>query len=156
MILWRITKRAYSATPLDGEGSRRFGSRWNHPGVRIASTSATLSLAVLEYIVHVDPDVLPADLVSVNVIVPQTIVPKVLDVSALPRNWRDYPAPENLADVGDAWQRRGESLLLRIPSAIVPEEDNILVNPEHPDFSRVRVGEVKAFAFDPRLFARGR
>ncbi len=138
--------------PLDGEGSRLFGGRWNHPGVRVASTSTTLSLAVLEYIVHVDPHLLPLDLVSVKVIVPERILPKRVDMSSLPSNWRPYPAPEALTDIGDAWQRSGESLLLSVPSAVIPEETNVLVNPGHPDFARLRVDAPTPFAFDERLF----
>lgn len=107
---------------------------------------------MLEYIVHVDPHLLPLDLVSVKAIVPEPILPKRVDASSLPSNWRAYPAPEALADIGDAWQNSRESLLLSVPSAVIPEENNVLVNPDHPDFARLRVDAVKPFAFDGPLF----
>ena len=151
MILWRITRRIHAAAPLDGEGSRLYGSRWNHSGTPLASTSTSLSLAALEYLVHVDPDNLPDDLVQIRVIVPDAIAPQVLNQSGLPAPWRRYPAPDEVVRIGDDWLRRGESLLLRVPSAVIPEENNMLINPRHPDFREVRVDHTDDFCFDSRL-----
>jgi RES domain-containing protein len=148
----RITRRLHAAAPLDGEGARLFGSRWNHPGTPLASTSTALSLAALEYLVHVDPEDLPDDLVQVKAIVPDAVVPLVLNRSKLPAGWRAYPAADAVMNVGDAWLREATSLLLCVPSAVIPEETNVLVNPRHPDFPRIRVDGSEPFWFDSRVF----
>lgn len=120
----------------------------------IASTSTVLSLAVLEYLVHVDPDLLDTTIVSVKINVPQSIRPKEIAIDSLPVDWRDYPAPAVLADIGDAWQKSNQSLLLSVPSAIIPEERNVLINPRHSDFALIRIAGVQRFSFDPRVLKR--
>ena len=154
MILWRVTRRIHAATPLNGEGSRLYGTRWSHPGRPLASASSTLSLAALEYLVHVDPRDLPDDFVSVRIAVPDSVHAHRLDRAQLPTTWRRYPAPDELAVIGDEWLSKQERLLLIVPSAIVPEEDNILVNPRHPDIGRLHIDAPTRFDFDKRLFAR--
>lgn len=116
------------------------------------STSASLSLAALEYLVHVDPDNLPDDLVQINVIVPDVIVPIVLDRSRLPATWREYPAPDETARIGDDWLLSGSSLLFYVPSVLIPEENNVLINPRHEDFGQLRIDSISDFSFDPRLY----
>lgn len=129
-----------------------YGNRWNHPGIPIAYTSQSLSLAALEYLVHVDPGEVPDDLVSVRVSIPEELEREILTVARLPKSWRAYPAPDELADIGDQWQRAGATALLIVPSAVIPQEKNILINPRHPSFVRIVVSDVGAFHFDDRLF----
>jgi RES domain-containing protein len=74
-----------------------------------------------------------------------------LGSSALPRNWRRYPAPVSLQRKGNAWLDRAAACLLRIPSALVPSESNFLINPAHADFSKLQVIQKRPFRFDPRL-----
>jgi RES domain-containing protein len=152
LILWRITRSIHSSTPLDGEGSRLNGGRWNRSGVALAATSEHLSLAVLEYLVHADIDILPTDLVVVRVSVPATLTPQSFNLSLLPSNWRDYPSPPDVQNIGDEWQRKNSGLLLRVPSAILPTEHSVLVNPLHSDFPKLSC-TIEPFALDPR-FAR--
>jgi RES domain-containing protein len=78
---------------------------------------------------------------------------QVLDVAGLPENWRDAIAPATLKGIGDDWIRSGSSAVLQVPSAIIPDEANFLLNPRHPDFSRMTLGAPQAFDFDPRLLA---
>lgn len=99
---------------------------------------------------------MPADLVAVRIAVPKSVGPRVVSAQTLPLGWREYPAPDELADIGDGWLRAGKSLLLSVPSAVVPEEQNVLVNPQHRDFARLRIIGTSPFAFDKRLFARRR
>lgn len=151
MLVWRITRRAHQA--LDGEGARLNGGRWNSEGRAVVYTSGSLSLAALEYLVHVDPLVAPADLVAMEIQLPDD---PGLGASAEPArfpsgDWRDYPAPDWQAELGDLWIADGEFLWLAVPSAIVPEEHNILLNPGHPAMSRVRVRSTRQFTFDKRL-----
>jgi RES domain-containing protein len=147
--LWRITRRAFQA--LDGEGARLFGGRWNSEGVPVAYTSSTLSLAALEYLVHVQIEDVPADLVSLEIDVPDDVGAEQVHTFDLPQDWNqveDHPA---CAALGDAWPADTGALLLRVPSAIIPHEQNVLLNPRHPEMSRVSVAAVREFAFDPRL-----
>jgi RES domain-containing protein len=151
--LYRITRRIHVTTPLDGEGSRLFGGRWSSVGLAVAYASATLSLAALEYLVHVDPDILPRDLVAVHASADGCSV-ESLDLATLPANWREYPAPAALPHFGDEWVRSGRSLLLTVPSVIIPEERNVLINPRHEEASLLKVSSTAPFSFDRRLFTR--
>lgn len=75
-----------------------------------------------------------------------------LPVSDLPSRWRAYPAPEAVQEVGDGWLRSGAGPALRVPSAVVPREHNLLLNPVHPDFRRIEVDDPEPFHFDPRMW----
>ena len=152
MIVWRITERQYAATPLDGEGSRRFGTRWNHPGRKIVSTSETLSLAGLERLVHFAPALSPSNLASIKILIPDESNVQTVNPLELPSDWRTYPAPESLARIGDAWYDVRKTLLLKVPSAVIPQEYNVLINAEHPAIASVRVMDVAPFTFDCRLY----
>jgi RES domain-containing protein len=114
-------------------------------------TSATLSLAVLESFVHVDPADAPTDLVVVPADIPDDVERREIRAEALPATWRRYPAPEPLADLGTAWVRAGATAVLVVPSAIVPQERNVLLNPAHREFRRIRVRAPEPFRFDPRM-----
>lgn len=151
MRTWRIN-RAHTA--LDGEGARRFGGRWNSPGVAVVFTSTHLSLAALEYLVHTDIEEVPDDLVALRIEVPDDAGELRLTPSDLPANWQDMLYSAECRGLGDSWARDGQSLLLRIPSVIIPEEDNVLINPAHPGAEAVRVVSERRFSYDPRLFAR--
>ena len=152
MILWRLCRQRHAKQSLDGEGARLYGGRWNFPGTAVAYTAETLALAALEVLVHVDHDLAPTDLVAIPIDVPASIRTEAIQLSELPQHWQHTPAPEQLQELGSTWIRRGSSLLLRVPSVVIPEEHNYLVNPAHRDFPRLRVGKSRPFAFDPRLF----
>lgn len=152
MRIWRLVPRRHAR--FDGEGARLFGGRWNRPGTPVIYLSATISLAALEYFVHLEPGEAPDDLVVIQVDVPEGIAVHGIDVKALPRNWRVYPAPEELAELGSAWVHNRQSALLRLPSVIVPREFNYALNPAHRDFGRITVGTPEPFSLDPRLLKR--
>ena len=149
ITLWRICKAAYAA--FDGEGARLYGGRWNHPGVRVVYASATLSLAALEYFVNVDSDLVPPDLVSVAARVPAGVSVCEVRVDDLPANWRSFPAPEVLKDLGTRWVTSSQSCLLSVPSGVIPEERNYLINPEDPEFAQLKIDPPRHFVFDPRM-----
>lgn len=135
---------------LDGEGARLYGGRWNSEGAAVVYASATLSLAALEYLVHVDIAEVPADLVALGIEVPDDAVAAVVGVSDLPSDWK-RPGAAGSADLGDAWVAAAASLTLSVPSAIVPEENNVLINPRHVRAADVRIASERPFAYDPRL-----
>lgn len=150
MVVWRIVKAAHASSPLSGEGARLVGGRWNSRGVAVVYASSTLALAALEAYVHVDIDLEPLDRVAVALEIPPGLKVERLSARKLPSDWARYPAPESLRAFGDAWAQRAGSAALRVPSAIVPEEDNFLLNPAHPDLAKVRAVRQRPFRFDPR------
>ena len=151
MIVWRLCRRKYSRAPLDGEGARKYGGRWNHKGIQLVYCSSTLSLCALEYLVHLQADLIPNDLVSISIELPDSMSIKNVEPEELPRGWQAYPAPSEPQDLGTKWARSRESLALRVPSSLIPIEYNYVVNPGHEEFSEVLVKETKPFKLDPRL-----
>jgi RES domain-containing protein len=148
-MVWRVTRRVYCANPLTGEGAARAGNRWNSKGVRIAYTSTSRSLAVLEMLVHVTRETVPADVVLVPVEVPDELV---TDLQSIPNGWDDYPYRDEACEAGDRWVRERSSAAMLVPSAVLRREKNLLINPAHPDFQKVRVHAVEENALDMRLF----
>jgi RES domain-containing protein len=138
--------------PLDGEGARLAGGRWNPPGTPVIYASASSSLAVLELLVHTDSDLLPDDLSIIDIRIPDAARIEIVDPATLPDDWREYPAPESLQAIGARWSRSRRAPVLSVPSAVNPLESNYLINPDHADAGRVTVASVRPFVFDPRLF----
>jgi RES domain-containing protein len=148
--VYRILRKPYSAKPLDGEGAYRFGSRWSSPGVRLAYVADHLSLAMLEYYVHLDPDYPPTDLVVVEADIPDNVSRISIGPKQLPADWRQSPAA--LAAIGDEFVLRERAAVLTVPSVLAPAEYNWLINPRHPASTRIRVYPAKAFQYDLRFF----
>lgn len=149
MRLWRLTREPFQ--DLDGEGARRFGGRWNGAGVAVVYTSSTLALAVLELLVHVDPEEMPTDLVALRIDGPDSVSEERIPPEALPPDWNrilDHPACRK---AGEDWAQEGQPALLRVPSAVVPEEEDVLLNPAHPEAAGFVVTARRPFALDPRL-----
>ena len=150
MRVWRIANVAYAQ--FDGEGARRYGSRWTRKGRPAVFASATLSLAALERFVHADPDLEPVDLVAIAMDIGERIVVDTVDIAGLPQDWRTYPAPPALTAVGDQWLRAGGSAVLSVPSVVIPHERNFILNPALAEFRTITVAEVEPFSFDPRMW----
>ncbi len=147
---WRIVKSRHASTAFDAEGARLYGGRWNSPGTRMVYTSSTISLAVLEILVHLQETSLLSSYSLISASFDDAFVER-LDHSVLPDGWRAYPAPSELQRIGDEWVRSQRSAVLEVPSVIVERESNYLLNPAHPDFSSVVIGEPEPFTFDVRL-----
>ena len=152
MRVWRLCKSRHAA--LDGEGARLAGGRWNSRGTPVVYASDSLSLAALELLVHCDPALLPEDLVAVEIEIPDGVAQRRLEIAELPRSWRRHPAPASLARMGNLWAKEMTTALLVVPSAVVPGQRNVLLNPRHPDFGRIRAGRPERFALDARLSGR--
>ena len=153
MLVFRIAKTPY-IRDLSGIGARLYGGRWNCPGIAVIYTSESRSLAALEYLVHMSQAYAPIDLSIVTYEIPDDIIPEEIAPSALPKNWRSYPPSSELADLGKEWLLSKFSLLLRVPSAIVEQEYNILISPAHSDSSCVLIAEVENYTFDERLLSK--
>lgn len=147
---WRLVKARHAGAVFDGEGARLHGGRWNSPGTRVAYASDSLALATLEVLVHLEST---AVLQSYSVTAIRFAEDQIeaLDLRSLPKNWRRYPTiPDNQA-IGDLWVAEARSLVLRVPSAVIPSSANFLLNPLHPAFPSVTIDRPERFAFDPRL-----
>jgi len=114
-------------------------------------TAENLSLAILEYLVHLDPEHPPTDLVLAQAEVPDDLPRIHQDESSLPKDWRRSPAPEELAEIGRKFVTEAKAAILIIPSALAPADHNWLINLDHPDFRKIRLMEPIPFAWDPRL-----
>ncbi len=147
MELFRITRSEFK-DDLTGEGAFKYGGRWNSPGSRMVYTSSRRSLAMLEILVHWHRPIPPPDYVVVVLFIPDALVGKNL-LYTIP-DWRQEQQWSR--QEGDSWLRDRTSLLLRVPSVVVPAESNFLLNPLHPDANSVKVVDVEPFSFDKRLF----
>jgi RES domain-containing protein len=147
---WRIVKQKHSRTALSGEGARLFGGRWNSPGVSMVYLAQSQALAALEMLVHLDAAELLRSYVVIEAGVDERFISRV-DRARLGRNWRSDPPPAKLRAIGDAWIAGESSVLLQVPSVLVPAEFNYLVNPRHADFAKLHVGKPSHFRFDSRL-----
>ena len=150
MQLFRIANTRY-INDLTGTGARVYGGRWNHKATGVIYTSENRSLATVEYLIHVPLSIVPGDLSIACLEIPDHIIPKQISLADLPPNWRDYPAPPELADLGTNWALANESLLLRVPSAVVKNEFNVLINPMHLDMGYVAILHVESYTFNKRL-----
>jgi RES domain-containing protein len=148
---YRLSSKAYRATAFAGEGARLAAGRWNHKGTRIVYCSESRALAALELFVNLDPALAPPELVFIAVDVPDGII-TTHGIATLPSGWQNYPAPDAVKDIGTEWVKAGTSAALLVPSVVLPEEKNLLLNPEHADFGRVKIGKPIKFTFDRRMW----
>jgi RES domain-containing protein len=147
---WRIVKRKHVKNAFSGDGARLFGGRWNNPGVPLIYTASSQSLAALEILVHLEAPELLERYVMLGVGIEESLIADV-DESRLPKNWKTRPAPPATRDIGDEWAASRASAVFRVPSVVVPLERNLLLNPLHRDFSRLKIADSSAFRFDSRL-----
>jgi RES domain-containing protein len=150
--IYRVLRKPFARTPFDGEGAYRYGGRWSSPGTRLSYASEHQSLAMLEYFVHLDKDDPPADLVLAVAEVPDDLPREKINVGDLPPQWRDQAAPPQLARFGDEFAARSKHCLLFLPSVLAPSENNLLINPAHPDYRKIKVHDLEPLDYDARMF----
>ncbi len=148
--VWRITKQKLAKTAFTGDGARLYGGRWNSPGKLVVYTAESRALALAELLVHLESSGVLSRYIVFQVEIDESYIAH-LDLHDLPKNWRAEPAPKRLQTLGDEWLDSGKSAVLRVPSAIVGGEFNYLLNPLHPDFSKLRIHLPEKFAIDKRL-----
>lgn len=147
---WRLVKAKLADTAFSGLGARNFGGRWNSPGTAVVYVSDSASLAMLEILVHVQSPVLLRRYVMFEVKFDESLV-RTIRPQTLPRSWRKSPPPLAGQQIGDAWVAAGSSAVLKVPSVIVPDGWNYLLNPTHADFMSIVIGHKLPTKFDPRL-----
>lgn len=150
-VLWRIARRPY-ALDRGGVGARDAGGRWNSIGTAVIYTGRTIAIAALETFVHV-AGVVPPDLVLVRVALPERHSSETAAPPDLPPDWDRIPPGPTSMRFGTRWASEKRSLVLYVPSALLPEEMNGVLNPNHPEFAGVAMTIERPFHFDPRMFA---
>lgn len=153
MIAWRLVpeRRGESREQaFSGMGSYLYGQRWNLPGQRIVYLAEHLSLAALEVIVHAATYRELGEYRAFRIEFPDDQI-ETLERDTLPANWKRPEPARGTQELGSDWASQGRSLLLRVPSAVVPQEHNYLLNVEHPDYTDLEVEGPLPFRFDPRL-----
>jgi len=151
MRAYRLVKARYADSAFDGSGAKTHGGRWNSKGVAIVYASDTVSLAVLELLVHLHRNEVLNHYLLFGLDLPDANVMQ-LDQRALPADWRGDPPPSSTAAIGDEWIARRPSAALAVPSTLVPQQRNLLLNPAHPELAAVIAGASREpFNFDARL-----
>ena len=148
MIVYRISKQQY-INDLSGFGAANFPGRWNSKGVYVLYTAATPSLALLESVVHMDK-IVQSEYSMARIFIPDDSF-VLLQESSLPEGWAAFPPPEGLKKFGDNFIRGQKALALKLPSSIMPEDYNLLINPAHPEFKNVKIESVRDITIDDRL-----
>ncbi len=148
MVLYRIVNCSYA--DLSGTGARLFGGRWSSIGKPAVYLASSRALAVLEVLVHLPPLMMPDNYCLVEIEVPDNNVTSV-EIERLPPNWKDLSQPAALKQIGDTFLKKQEYLLMKMPSSIVPMENNYLLNPLHAAINKVKMLKKEPFDFDSRL-----
>lgn len=144
MKVFRLTKSRTISEAFNGQGASKYGGRWNSKNVKTVYCSDSISLCVLENLVHASSDLMPR-LTLYSIDVPEHMIRKEAKSQEILND------PEQAAVGGDEWVRSGSSVALKVPSKIVPQEFNILLNPDHDDFRSLKPMEIGPFDLDSRL-----
>jgi RES domain-containing protein len=147
---WRLVGARYKNDSFSGEGARVRGGRWNSKGTPIVYTAGSIALASIEMLVNLPGPQLLEEFFRIPVSIPHDLIMD-LPLNELPRDWMSTPVPPSTRDFGDQWIKDRKSAVLKVPSVVVPEEFNYLLNPAHPDFDKIRIGSPVKYRFDPRL-----
>jgi RES domain-containing protein len=150
LTAWRLCMAKYAATAFSGEGAKRHGGRWSPAGWPVVYLAESRALAALEVLANVDDSarLRHQDWVYIPILANESALEKPARV---PESWRKFPHAAETQQFGAAWLREARSAVLRVPSAIVPGEFNYLLNPAHPGFAQMKIGQPEPFSFDPRL-----
>ncbi len=152
--LWRLVKAQRAESAFDAEGAFHFGGRWNSRGHRAVYANSTLSLALLEILVHIDPAAHVPELVAHSIRVPladiKTFKPPTAQKDTMSFPWQ----LRQTRGWGDSWLQKSSNPVLRVPNSIVPIESNFLINPEHSAFKKYTISTAQTFPIDHRFLVR--
>ncbi len=151
MLVYRLTTRKY-AEKLDGVGASLSNNRWNSAGTPMIYTAENRALALAEIVVHLSAAALPLDYVMLEIKIPDTVKFDEISTDELEPDWNAFPHKLATQKIGDQFIRSREDLILKVPSAVVHGDFNILINPLHEEISKVKVVGILDFPLDNRLF----
>lgn len=151
MEVYRLSREQF-ARQLSGKGTALRGARWNSAGVEVIYVATNRSLAMAEVAVHLSLATLPNDYRMVTLVIPDEVRIKKLSAADLPNNWNQFPHPQSTQHIGDRFVADNKYAILRVPSAVTKGDYNLLINPAHPDFKKIKIKGVEKFPFDRRIF----
>ncbi len=154
LTAYRICKTKFAAVWFDGEGSYRYGGRWNSRGSRISCLAETLALAAMEMLVHLNNDELLFAYSYGAAQFDERLVLPVEEFKDLPEGWNASTPPLALQQIGDEWIKTAASAVLRVPTSVLPIGSNYLINIGHPDFKEINLSEPQKLTFDKRLYEK--
>ncbi|GAC1406119.1 MAG: RES family NAD+ phosphorylase [Burkholderiaceae bacterium] len=153
-VLWRIAKHTtlYKATDLTGGGAKATGGRWNSKGVPVVYTSTSIALATVETMAHLGGDLAIRNAFLAKITVPAAVWDQREYITAqdFEPTWLAEPPGSTSIDYGDEWLFSGAAPLLMVPSVIIPEEFNVLINPGHPESKKITAIVLRQYIYDPR------
>lgn len=150
MLVYRIVRDKYSYD-LSGEGAKLYGGRWNPLSTPVLYTAESKSLGVLELLVHLSNHKIPTTFKIVHINIPFDTLSEIPIVAELPIDWRKIPGPNELQRIGKKQLIDNNKLAIRVPSIILPSEYNVVLNPKHIKFAKVKIVEIEDFKLDKRL-----
>lgn len=151
MKVFRLAREKH-AIPLSGIGAAKYGARWNPVGIELIYTAQNRSLAMAEVAVHLTLATLPGDYVILTIDIPDVIKVKQLTEADLPADWQEFPHPASTQYIGRDFVMENEYCVLIIPSVVTHGDYNVLINPNHKDFSKITITSIDKFPFDKRIF----
>ena len=150
ITVWRIVSAHYKDKAHTGDGARIHGGRWNSKGVAVVYVAGSLALASIEMIVNLPAPKLLQKYVRISAQISSDLVSDLSEAD-LPEDWNSRPISPSTRAIGDLWVKKQSSAVLRVPSIVVPDEYNYLLNPAHADFAKIEIGKPIIYYFDPRL-----
>lgn len=151
MEIYRLSREKF-ARILSGKGAALKGARWNSASVEIIYTAANRSLAMAEIAVHFTLATLPDDYVIMTIFIPDNISLQKLNIKDLPPGWNTFPHPLSTQAIGDKFISNNKYCVLQIPSSVTQGDYNLLINPNHADFKKIKIIGTEKFPFDKRIF----
>jgi RES domain-containing protein len=151
MEVFRLSREKF-ASKLSGKGAAIRGARWNSIGVELIYTASNRSLAMAEVAVHFTLATLPPDYVMMTIFIPDNISLQKLKESDLPTDWNAFPHPSSTQAIGDRFVFANQHCVLQLPSVVTQGDYNLLINPNHSDFSKIKIITTQKFPFDKRIF----
>ena len=151
MEVYRLSRKQFSGR-LSGKGAAIKGARWNSMGIEMIYTAGNRSLAMAEVAVHFTFATLPSDYFMLTIFIPDDISLLKLNDADLPLGWNIFPSPASAQKIGDQFIYENKHSVLKIPSAVTYGDYNLLINPNHPDFKRIKIIDKEKFPFDHRIF----
>jgi len=154
VIVYRIVDSEFAAEAYSGKGAEDFPGRWNNKGIPVVYTSGSLALCAMELFVHLNDIGRQGRYVSIAATIPKSVAISSIPASRLPEDWKTDPPSAEARNLGSQWAISKKSAVLKVPSVVVPGEFNYVLNPRHPEFSKIRINGPVPFLYDARMWKR--
>ncbi|MCC6516573.1 MAG: RES domain-containing protein [Chitinophagales bacterium] len=151
MLVFRLVKQQYSKV-LSGKGAAIFGERWNSKGMELIYTAENRSLAMAEVAVHFSLATMPSSYNMLSIFIPDNLTIKEIKTIELPDDWNTFPHAKSTQNIGDNFILENKFVTLKVPSVVTKGDFNILINPHHKDFKKIKIKSSEPFLFDRRIF----